>query len=137
MRVEQTPWTDREIALLRALWADGWTASAIAVELGPKRSRNSVLSKIHRLGLEKRGSPVPAPAPAPEPEPEPLLPAHERDARTPAPRSVRAPSVREPVQAPPETITHRDPCPRCGAHGARGCEHRAPGDPAARLTSRA
>lgn len=43
-------WTDEEIDLLAKLWAKGWTASQIARELG-RVSRNSVIGKVHRLGL--------------------------------------------------------------------------------------
>jgi GcrA cell cycle regulator len=63
------------------MWNEGKTASAIAEELGGV-SRNAVIGKAHRLGLESRPSPVkpgeearaaePAPAPAPVKEPAPV-----------------------------------------------------------------
>jgi GcrA cell cycle regulator len=40
-------WTEERIAILRQMWADGATASAIARRLG--LSRSAVLGKIHRL----------------------------------------------------------------------------------------
>jgi GcrA cell cycle regulator len=67
-------WTDERIERLKKMWADGATASQIADELGGV-SRNAVIGKAHRLGLEQRPSPVkheekpkkaaPAAAPAP------------------------------------------------------------------------
>ena len=43
-------WTDERIAQLRKLYSEGYTAAAIAVELG-FISRNAVCGKIDRLGL--------------------------------------------------------------------------------------
>jgi GcrA cell cycle regulator len=67
-------WTEERIERLKTMWHDGATASQIADELGGV-SRNAVIGKAHRLGLEQRPSPVkpgeekeqkraPAPAPA-------------------------------------------------------------------------
>ncbi|MGB3721410.1 MAG: GcrA family cell cycle regulator [Pacificimonas sp.] len=50
-------WTDERIEKLRKLWEEGHPASRIAEELGGV-SRNAVIGKAHRLGLEKRPSPV-------------------------------------------------------------------------------
>jgi GcrA cell cycle regulator len=64
-------WTEERIERLKKMWHDGATASQIADELGGV-SRNAVIGKAHRLGLEQRPSPVkpgeekekkPAPAP--------------------------------------------------------------------------
>jgi GcrA cell cycle regulator len=75
-------WTDERIERLKTMWTQGSTASQIAEELGGV-SRNAVIGKAHRLGLESRPSPVkpgeekekkakPAPAPkAPKPSPAP------------------------------------------------------------------
>ena len=66
-------WTEERIERLKAMWTKGATASQIAEELGGV-SRNAVIGKAHRLGLESRPSPVKAgeekekkakPAPAP------------------------------------------------------------------------
>ncbi len=73
-------WTDERIDRLKEMWSRGMTASQIAEELGAV-SRNAVIGKAHRLGLQSRPSPVkpnelpvagaaPAPAPAAAPEPE-------------------------------------------------------------------
>ncbi len=64
-------WTDERIDRLKELWSQGVTASQIADELGGV-SRNAVIGKAHRLGLQSRPSPVkanePEPAPAPKPK---------------------------------------------------------------------
>jgi GcrA cell cycle regulator len=52
-------WTDERIERLKKMWAQGATASQIADELGGV-SRNAVIGKAHRLGLEQRPSPVKA-----------------------------------------------------------------------------
>ena len=51
-----TPWTDERIALLKQLHAEGKSATITANELGC--TRNSVIGKWHRLGLEKRQSKI-------------------------------------------------------------------------------
>src|SRR5437762_7390212 len=50
-------WTEERIDRLKKMWHDGATASQIADELGGV-SRNAVIGKAHRLGLEQRPSPV-------------------------------------------------------------------------------
>lgn len=102
-------WTDERIERLKELWSKGMTASQIADELGAV-SRNAVIGKAHRLGLQSRPSPVkandPAPAaakpkakpapvaedfepePAPAPAPKPAAPQPTAQAAAPAPRPV-------------------------------------------------
>jgi GcrA cell cycle regulator len=79
-------WTDERIGNLKTMWEKGMTASQIAEELGGV-SRNAVIGKAHRLGLQSRPSPVKgssdndgsaraeprkaAAAPRPKPEPTP------------------------------------------------------------------
>ncbi|HLZ77869.1 MAG TPA: GcrA family cell cycle regulator [Sphingomonas sp.] len=100
-------WTDERIDKLKSLWGQGLTASQIADELGGV-SRNAVIGKAHRLGLESRPSPVkgneaaasapaesPAPAatrePAPAaPKPEPVKPRPVAAEPKPQPAPVRA-----------------------------------------------
>lgn len=50
-------WTDERVTMLRDLWAKGLSASQIAVQLGGV-TRNAVIGKAHRLGLESRPSPI-------------------------------------------------------------------------------
>ncbi|QXQ06023.1 GcrA cell cycle regulator [Sphingosinicellaceae bacterium] len=51
-------WTDARIDLLRNSWEQGMTASQIAELLGEGVTRNAVIGKAHRLGLQSRPSPV-------------------------------------------------------------------------------
>jgi GcrA cell cycle regulator len=92
-------WTDERIDTLKTMWEAGQTASQIAEALGGV-SRNAVIGKAHRLGLQSRPSPVkpnePAAAPAPvpaAPEPEPVVAAPPAPP-PPAPKPTPAP---EPV----------------------------------------
>ncbi len=50
-------WTDERIDRLKTMWEKGLTASQIAEDLGGV-SRNAVIGKAHRLGLQSRPSPV-------------------------------------------------------------------------------
>ena len=96
-------WTDERIDQLKRLWGQGMTASQIADELGGV-SRNAVIGKAHRLGLEARPSPVkggevpaastPAAPASPAPQPEKAA------APAPAPRPAPAPAP-APIAAPP------------------------------------
>jgi GcrA cell cycle regulator len=98
-------WTDERIDRLKDLWSKGMTASQIADELGGV-SRNAVIGKAHRLGLQSRPSPVkpnePAPAkakpeatgttaaeappPPAQPQPQPKPPAQAAAGQAPAER---------------------------------------------------
>ncbi len=112
-------WTEERIATLAKMWESGMTASQIAEELGGI-SRNAVIGKAHRLGLQSRPSPVrsaeskaaaaaaaapapvapePAPAPVAEEPPAPPPPAPEPVAAAPAP----TPPAPEPVDDDPFT----------------------------------
>jgi GcrA cell cycle regulator len=106
-------WTEERIERLKKMWHDGATASQIADELGGV-SRNAVIGKAHRLGLEQRPSPVkpgeekeakkPAAAPAataPKPAPQVVT-------RTPA-QAAPAPATAQPRQPQPSG-------PRVSAH---------------------
>jgi len=98
-------WTDERIDRLKALWEKGMTASQIAEELGGV-SRNAVIGKAHRLGLQARPSPVKpnepvvaspaAPPRAPEPRIAPPAPA----AATPPAAAPQAPRTSGPPYAP-------------------------------------
>ncbi|MBB3346956.1 MULTISPECIES: GcrA family cell cycle regulator [unclassified Sphingomonas] len=96
-------WTDERIDTLKTMWEAGQTASQIAEALGGV-SRNAVIGKAHRLGLQSRPSPVTtkeearaaesapaaapvAAAPAPKPTPAPVRTA----APAPAPAARPAP----------------------------------------------
>jgi len=57
MQPEST-WTEERVTRLRELWAQGKTASEIAMALGGAVSRNAVIGKVHRLKLSGRPSPI-------------------------------------------------------------------------------
>ena len=91
-------WTDERIEQLKSMWEAGQTASQIAETLGGV-SRNAVIGKAHRLGLQARPSPVvtkggeqeavaelePAPEPvAVAPRPAPAAPEVKREDPVPA-----------------------------------------------------
>jgi GcrA cell cycle regulator len=82
-------WTDERIEQLRQMWQSGNTASQIAEILGGV-SRNAVIGKAHRLGLQSRPSPVKASEPAPA---EPVAKAAPPVAEPPAPPAPAAPTA--------------------------------------------
>src|SRR3954463_9217515 len=67
------------------MWHDGATASQIADELGGV-SRNAVIGKAHRLGLEQRPSPV--------------KPGEEKEAKKAAPSAAALPKQTVKPDAP-------------------------------------
>jgi GcrA cell cycle regulator len=52
-------WTDDRVQTLARLWRDGLSASQIARALAGGISRNAVIGKAHRLGLNGRANPSP------------------------------------------------------------------------------
>jgi GcrA cell cycle regulator len=59
-----TGWSKERVELLQTLWADGLSASQCAAELGGGLTRNAVIGKLHRLGIQDRSA---APAPGRKP----------------------------------------------------------------------
>jgi GcrA cell cycle regulator len=100
-------WTEERIERLKKMWADGATASQIADELGGV-SRNAVIGKAHRLGLEQRPSPV--------------KPGDEKEVKKPAPSVAAAPTK---ASSKPET-PKAAPSPVQGAQAAPIAQHPAP-----------
>ena len=98
-------WTEERIERLKKMWADGATASQIADELGGV-SRNAVIGKAHRLGLEQRPSPV---KPGEEKEKKAAAPAAAPPAR-PAPKAAApAAPASAPASAPPAQAAQPTP----------------------------
>jgi GcrA cell cycle regulator len=132
-------WTDERIERLKALWQKGMTASHIADELGGV-SRNAVIGKAHRLGLQSRPSPVkanePEPAPKPRPRDKPAAAVSRAPPPAPAPRPVRAEpappeseSEASPVAAAPEPAPRPEPAePALRSIGPGGFVRQGPGD---------
>jgi GcrA cell cycle regulator len=99
-------WTDERIDTLKKMWEDGQTASQIAEALG-QVSRNAVIGKAHRLGLQSRPSPVKpneAPAAPVEAAPKPVAeaPAPKPVVAAPPPPPRPAEVAPAPVEAPAE-----------------------------------
>lgn len=85
-------WDTAAIERLKILWKDGYSASEVGAFLGV--SRNSVIGKLHRLGLtgmrRRRTRPEGSKAPrmrAPKPvrRPQPQIPQMRTDKRPPGP----------------------------------------------------
>ena len=128
-------WTDDRIEHLKTMWEAGQTASQIADALGGV-SRNAVIGKAHRLGLQARPSPVrpnepeakasePVVAPPPpEPEPEPEEVAEEAPPPPPAPVVPDRPDPRA------EEVVARapDPQPILRSVGPGGFVRQSPGE---------
>ena len=124
-------WTEERIERLKAMWTEGATASQIADELGGV-SRNAVIGKAHRLGLEARPSPVkpgeekerhaPAAASAPAPKPAP--------AERAAPRAATAPASEQaaPVQPTHQRSQRAQPDIQYRSIGPGGFVRQGPGD---------
>ncbi|MBK5958090.1 hypothetical protein CCR97_08145 [Rhodoplanes elegans] len=91
-------WTDERVAELRQLWADGLSASQIAVELGGA-TRNAILGKVNRMKLEARGRGHIV-KPRGEPRPKPDKRSHARKPDTDKRAPVRRPPVIEPDDTP-------------------------------------
>ncbi len=107
-------WTEERIAKLKQGWEGGMTATQIAEMLGEGVTRNAVIGKAHRLGLESRPSPVKAtdtpppparaaaapPPPQAAPAPPPPAPVAAAPAPAPAPIAASEPKVQaKPVKA--------------------------------------
>ena len=87
-------WTDERIAQLKAGWEGGMTASQIAEALGEGVTRNAVIGKAHRLGLESRPSPVKGT------EEVAVAPGPAKVAKAAAPATPPIPAVAPPVRTP-------------------------------------
>ena len=98
-------WTEERIEQLKTMWHDGATASEIADKLGGV-SRNAVIGKAHRLGLDARPSPV---KPGEEhASPAPAKPAKAQAAPSPRPTPTAKPlppTASRPVAPPPQRPT--------------------------------
>ena len=99
-------WTDERIDQLKAMWDKGLTASKIAEDLGGV-SRNAVIGKAHRLGLEARPSPV---RPN-EPDPVAVVPTATEPAAEAAPEPEAPVAATRPVVRLAETRPLPPPSP--------------------------
>lgn len=102
-----TIWTPERVTLLDKLWREGRSCSQIAAEIGGV-SRNAVIGKLHRLGLNRvpRSGPKPSRPPKPEsaatpPRRAPKADVEKRAASPAAPRI--GPAVEATVSLPAST----------------------------------
>ena len=108
-------WTEERIERLKAMWAEGATASEIADKLGGV-SRNAVIGKAHRLGLEARPSPV--------------KPGEEKEHSAAAPKPSKQEAAAAPKPASPKTepqAPQRAPQPQPQRPQQEGVQYRSVG----------
>lgn len=123
-------WTDERIDRLKELWSKGMTASQIADELGGV-SRNAVIGKAHRLGLQSRPSPVKPNEPA-QPKAKSKAPPAAASAAeiapADAPRKEPAPAPKAASEPAPQPAAPSQPQPRIVSVGPGGFLRQGPGD---------
>jgi GcrA cell cycle regulator len=123
-------WTDERIDRLKELWTQGMTASQIADELGGV-SRNAVIGKAHRLGLQSRPSPVKPNEGPGETAPSPFEPQAETEAEPEAAESETDESGSEAEAGPVAAATTPAPAPpqpQIRSIGPGGFVRQAPGE---------
>lgn len=124
-------WTEERTATLKKMWEGGATASQIADELGGV-SRNAVIGKAHRLGLQSRPSPVKAnEAPRRKPVPKKAEPSPTETRVTASPADSPA-EVERPLPASSAPAASAPPAPppqpRIVSIGPGGFMRQGPGD---------
>jgi GcrA cell cycle regulator len=102
-------WTEEKVSLLRDYWGQGLSASQIADRLGDV-TRNAVIGKAHRLGLDARPSPIRVYAPGEQPRP--------RAPRKPSTRSSRRISIAKLLEGKVQSINGHRPRSHGGASRA-------------------
>jgi len=126
-------WTDERIDQLKTMWEKGMTASQIAEELGGV-SRNAVIGKAHRLGLQSRPSPVKA---TETPRKKVVAPVkkivaapvrQEPEARPVAPSPAPVVARPAPVDGEESAVVAAPPQPRIVSVGPGGFLRQGPGD---------
>ncbi|NIJ19621.1 GcrA cell cycle regulator [Sphingomonas naasensis] len=129
-------WTEERIDTLKKMWDSGMTATQIAEELGGV-SRNAVIGKAHRLGLQSRPSPVKPNEPKAEaaaPAPKPAAPA----APPPAPAAPRVAETRAAPPSAPAPAAPAEPkepnAPVLRSVGPGGFLRQNPGEQSAPIT---
>jgi GcrA cell cycle regulator len=128
-------WTEERIDSLKTMWEKGLTASQIAEELGGV-SRNAVIGKAHRLGLQSRPSPVKSNDGEPRvavrkatPIPSKPRVAAPQPAPVAAPRAA-APAAVAPTPVPIPTNPHAPTGAQLRSIGPGGFIRQGPGDQA-------
>jgi GcrA cell cycle regulator len=123
-------WTEERIERLKKMWHDGATASQIADELGGV-SRNAVIGKAHRLGLEQRPSPVKPGEEKEQRKAAPAAAAPKAAAPRAEPAAKRAPAAAETPSADPAApppVNRSAPEMQYRSIGPGGFIRQGPGD---------
>jgi GcrA cell cycle regulator len=122
-------WTEERIERLKKMWHDGATASQIADELGGV-SRNAVIGKAHRLGLEQRPSPVKPGEEKDQRKAAPAAAAPKAAAPRAEPAAKRAPAAAETPADPtaPPPVNRSAPEMQYRSIGPGGFIRQGPGD---------
>lgn len=115
-------WTDERIDQLKTMWEKGMTASQIAETLGGV-SRNAVIGKAHRLGLQSRPSPVKAN----DSEAAPAAPASAAAPPSPPPAAAPRPAPRAEAPTRPVIVPPPSPFPPAIPSGPTGAQLRSIG----------
>jgi GcrA cell cycle regulator len=89
-------WTAERISQLTQLWAEGYSCSCIALQMGGV-TRNAVIGKVHRLGLPHRRTAGPVFRLKPGAKPKPSIP---RPSRAKRPKMVLYSKAPEPKPEP-------------------------------------
>lgn len=90
-------WTDEMVEELKRLWAEGVTTGEIGRRLNI--SKNSIVGKVHRLGLSGRPSPIKKKSDTDEPKPAVRKTAPAKEAK-PARQQSAKPQVQKPESKP-------------------------------------
>ena len=111
-------WTDERVEALKAMWAEGKSASHIAKELGGV-TRNAVIGKVHRLNLPGRakagGTQTAARPKRPTPAaPRPAAPFQARAAAAPRAAARPAAVAKDDMETAFEVETEQLPVPANG-----------------------
>ena len=106
------PWDDANVLRLKELWDQGLPTAQIGKLLG--FTKNAVVGKAHRIGLERRPSPIRRTAIKPD----------RKKARSPIVPILNFESVKEEVKIPPKTQQNFQPVVKnlFTNHTKRGCE---------------
>ena len=120
---QDSPWTERKIAHLRALWEQGVPAIAIAQQLGRGVTKNAVVAMARRIGCTPRANPAPRkPKSEAKPKPAPKL-ATKPVFAAPARTSVNQPfAVRRMVENPGRATSCQWPIGEPGTRSFKFCE---------------
>lgn len=117
-------WTDEMIEELKKMWHEGLTTGEIGKRLNV--SKNSIVGKVHRLGLSGRPSPIKK-----KDEVQPAQPAEKKTAAPKAPKpepKVKEPVVKTPVakaaEAPAKETAPIIPAPKAKPEAPHHAHHK-------------